>query len=1263
MAVYKASYCFPLSNSLDIRVAVNSLDKTPCEWFTCKVDSSNKQITGYKIRILDSANNQIFPSASSNDGKGYISPISELPQDPSDRFVNSGQNGSVLKIPFFQNYNYDAAALSNQMKLPSFNAVYYVPRYKVDYFLYETIDDTVTAEDHDTLIFEGRTAIWRGGEKLAIGDLLIFPIDITNSEKGIFKVTDISTYQDSVLRYTVRLERYLGIGDAQLRQHEVVLTKGNQHNTVIYFDSEGEMVDGHTGEWVDIEGNHLDFNIEGGSYKWEITLYQGEAMAEGKIITLGVSNVTVNYLDYSDIDYNWYDTVLNSGKVLGSTNKRIHVASDLGDEAILPVGDKESPLVLQGTYVQLLDSNQNPLSSRAYVQNYDSSYGHVYPIADSFTAEDIAAATKVCFYKHSNNAEEVLARERVYCATTPTSGPEGDGDLPIYLSVPVEFESVGTFENLGQYMSAWTENGGLYRKDGNEYIFCTEGDFSPSVTYYKATAWDWQGNTALGLPVIDGFQTKEDRPILVKNQKRQCENGVYYPHAGAAWTRSGSYKNWGDFIGAIIFVENGDTNGGTNWESTAAAGGSLFHADVSSGESPLLFVPEQPITLFPERISKTVDLVRKKMPHEELIPENGDEELINTGTTYRLLIYDYIYLSHYNDLNRILSDGVLFRPQQKILCYNDSHQIIEITDYQVVNDSPSLHSIILQYNIIDSATIGEYISVTNGQVYGNKVVRVASSSLIPQESFKIAYVLKNSTTHTYISPYIGLREDMALKLLNNKTVTYADDSVSQWIRITSNASDRKAVNPVTWRIEHEELTAPLASDSAVDSAVPFSYEVRTYYRASDENPFSSYENPYLKINKKADTYIDYFTTPTRYITLQASYNQFQQASWESYRWVLYSNNGNEEDKKIQDTGIKYDHDMEVTFYGLNNEISHNKYKAILYVTDDAGNELTAGYEFQVAAAESSSTISFNAEPDCTTHSILLSYTDSSGEEEGGYSIYRREYQAYRQKVGSLLPLITIVQKEWEPVALRTTLSSLRDFNIKSGHSYQYVIYAADKEKIKGVFANGPGEVIPYVENSVPLVPIWDEWSIAELKPVDVPVDAPIVRKAFEVDLDNIWLFKYGLETGSQNQNFQKNEIQTLGRYSKIGYGKANSISGDVSCYLGSEIIPYTSEGYIERMRGSIASPLSSNDKAYMLQKWREFAFSPNPKLLKDIKGQSWIVQIMSSSNSPKNFYVNQPDTISFSWKQIDDTDGVIIIGSGKTLPKTGKCAEVWEKFF
>ena len=62
MAVYKSTRCYPFMNNIDIRIAqTNASNAYPAQFLTCKVDTSNKNVTGYSIRVLDEDNNQIFP--------------------------------------------------------------------------------------------------------------------------------------------------------------------------------------------------------------------------------------------------------------------------------------------------------------------------------------------------------------------------------------------------------------------------------------------------------------------------------------------------------------------------------------------------------------------------------------------------------------------------------------------------------------------------------------------------------------------------------------------------------------------------------------------------------------------------------------------------------------------------------------------------------------------------------------------------------------------------------------------------------------------------------------------------------------------------------------------------------------------------------------------------------------------------------------------------------------------------------------------------
>ena len=127
MAVYKATYCYPYLNTLDIRVAATYPAAVPAEFLGCKIDTSNSPITGYSIRLLDDNGKQIFPVQAE-----HISPISELQSlsNYEEGGTNSGLNGTQLKIPFFQN--------KDTKMLESYNAIYYQPRYLVDHVLMDS---------------------------------------------------------------------------------------------------------------------------------------------------------------------------------------------------------------------------------------------------------------------------------------------------------------------------------------------------------------------------------------------------------------------------------------------------------------------------------------------------------------------------------------------------------------------------------------------------------------------------------------------------------------------------------------------------------------------------------------------------------------------------------------------------------------------------------------------------------------------------------------------------------------------------------------------------------------------------------------------------------------------------------------------------------------------------------------------------------------------------------------------------------------------
>jgi hypothetical protein len=309
------------------------------------------------------------------------------------------------------------------------------------------------------------------------------------------------------------------------------------------------------------------------------------------------------------------------------------------------------------------------------------------------------------------------------------------------------------------------------------------------------------------------------------------------------------------------------------------------------------------------------------------------------------------------------------------------------------------------------------------------------------------------------------------------------------------------------------------------------------------------------------------------------------------------------------------------------------------------------------AAKAESPIILNYYPSDSAGNLYGSSLASSGvyplganQQSSGVSFYRREYRKYRNSIGGVVSFAEVTG-EWEPVSFSGIGTHIRDMNVQSGHTYEYIAY--------------PSAVKNAQVQSDPVTISFPCWSITELTETNQTIaGSPTVKKVYQADLNNIWLLKFSLDSGAQAQNIARSEIQTLGTYPRYSQGLLNAASGSISCYLGSEVIPFDSEGgYIERLWAGIDNPgsvPSTNPGAAMLRAWKKFVYSKNPKLLKDMKGDSWIVQIESSSVTPSNYIYGQPTQISFSWKQIATRDYAVIYGDGAVeLPTLGQVGSRW----
>lgn len=276
------------------------------------------------------------------------------------------------------------------------------------------------------------------------------------------------------------------------------------------------------------------------------------------------------------------------------------------------------------------------------------------------------------------------------------------------------------------------------------------------------------------------------------------------------------------------------------------------------------------------------------------------------------------------------------------------------------------------------------------------------------------------------------------------------------------------------------------------------------------------------------------------------------------------------------------------------------------------------------------------------------------------SIYKRE--VWRDNNNNVY-----YEKILHPVVLQNNVSRVIDYNITTNRNYEYIIYLTDQSGKKAIQR----------EIHFPITTKWDYWSISELHKTNE-------QNVYTTSENETWLFKFNVEPGEQQQNVAKSQQDTLGKYPAFSYGKKNYTTSSVSCLLGSEMLPFdfltrnyvlvrnedgsvswgltqnTSEvygGYTESRWKKLLdkcgmdecvinvfdTKITSNDSVDMLNEWKKLCNSGNPKLYKNSKGQSFIIQITEFSNSINESWDKQPITINFSWTEIADASNARVI--------------------
>ena len=243
------------------------------------------------------------------------------------------------------------------------------------------------------------------------------------------------------------------------------------------------------------------------------------------------------------------------------------------------------------------------------------------------------------------------------------------------------------------------------------------------------------------------------------------------------------------------------------------------------------------------------------------------------------------------------------------------------TEDKIAGDSLGDNSCI--FNIENA--ISSILSVTNNNgvditkdcafEVGNNYIIYTSSSAIPsdlkisvkyipfniQDYTGIIFYNKRATTNSdtgiiYIRPSININKNMIFKEVTTK-------ANPTWFNINYFNKD---YNYITY-------TGNQGFNPEIDKT---RYQIKSFYKDSDYNPFSIYKNPEIISTISGNVIISDGSVniiTTRNFTVTSTYSQDSYIQWKSYQWILYNSTKR---TILEKTDEQYDGEITATFYGL-----------------------------------------------------------------------------------------------------------------------------------------------------------------------------------------------------------------------------------------------------------------------------------------------------------------------------------------------------------
>lgn len=248
-----------------------------------------------------------------------------------------------------------------------------------------------------------------------------------------------------------------------------------------------------------------------------------------------------------------------------------------------------------------------------------------------------------------------------------------------------------------------------------------------------------------------------------------------------------------------------------------------------------------------------------------------------------------------------------------------------------------------------------------------------------------------------------------------------------------------------------------------------------------------------------------------------------------------------------------------------------------------------------------STKPYNFKPKWNGNTVLLANFDNNlnagsiqslNEDIKSWSVYRKKKDSQK---------LEFVEK-----TIATKNYSI-DYNISNKKEYVYYVFPETENTV--------GEPM----KSEPISTYWCNWSLIGIKENGA-------ENTYYADTDNIWLLEMNLSSGDMNQNIDKQVYDNFTTYPKVSVGERNYITGTVTCLL-----------------GSILSATQDDDTSDRMTKFSNFIKNKDKKILKDRKGNIFLIDTIGNSFKTIDNVYCQSTYINFSYVQIGSTDGISII--------------------